>query len=80
MKYLFVLLALWLISCRSQRDGCGTENYKHKFRVEKVYTNPEGLWIVKLKKVKALEPTYVKVGPFKCLPDSLNKIGNEVSL
>ena len=30
--WILALILVWLLaSCATQKDGCGTENYKHKF-------------------------------------------------
>jgi hypothetical protein len=28
---IIIMIALWFAACSTQKNGCGTENYKHKF-------------------------------------------------
>lgn len=49
MKLLLTLLiTITLYSC-SPRYGCGTENYRHRFRVEHIQKDRLGMWIVTLR-------------------------------
>lgn len=66
-----IVAVTFLTSCATQRDGCGTENYKHPFRVQAITPFHDNMYIVHLEGHKPLR--YFRV------PDSI-RVGGLVNL
>lgn len=69
------ILSGFLIACAPQKRGCGTENYRHKFTVEKIVPVKPGDTLVALRNKWGDKLVF----RYECLPDSI-AVGKSVIL